>query len=81
MTTASLSELQKGWVLCVVDAGFYMQGWLPVILAWQALERGYPPSGATDCSGSAYTKSAAAGLITANNQQIALGKDYGVALA
>jgi ABC-type sugar transport system substrate-binding protein len=81
VTTASLTELQQGWVLCVVDAGFYMQGWLPVILAWQALERGYPPSGATDCSGSAYTKSAAAGLIAANNQQIALGKDYGVALA
>jgi ABC-type sugar transport system substrate-binding protein len=80
-TTASLQELQQGWVLCVVDAGFYMQGWLPVMLAWQALERGYPPSGAIDCSGSAYVKSGAAGLIAANAQQIALGKDYGVALA
>jgi ABC-type sugar transport system substrate-binding protein len=81
VVTASLTELQQGWVLCVVDAGFYMQGWLPVMLAWQALERGYPPSGAIDCSGSAYTKSAAAGLVAANNEQIALGKDYGVALA
>jgi ABC-type sugar transport system substrate-binding protein len=81
VTTASLQEMASGWVLCVVDAGFYMQGWLPVMLAWQALERGYPPSGATDCSGSAYTKSAVKGLIAANNMQIALGKDYGVALA
>lgn len=80
-TTASLAELQQGWVLCVVDAGFYMQGWLPVMLAWQALERGYPPSGAIDCSGSAYVKSDAGGLTAANNEQISLGKDYGVALA
>ena len=42
VTTASLSELQQGWVLCVVDAGFYMQGWLPVMLAFQQLERGLP---------------------------------------
>ncbi len=80
VTTASLSELQEGWVLCVVDAGFYMQGWLPVMLAWQAMERGYAVSGAIDCSGAAATKSTVGSLIRANNEQIKLGQDYGVAL-
>jgi ABC-type sugar transport system substrate-binding protein len=81
VTTASLSELQQGWVLCVVDAGFYMQGWLPVMLAFQQLNRGYPAAGLIDCSGAAVTKSGAASLIKANNLQIKLGQDYGVALA
>ncbi len=80
VSTASLSELQQGWVLCVVDAGFYMQGWLPVMLAYQQLERGYPASGLIDCSGAAITRSSVASFIRANNTQIKLGRDYGVAL-
>jgi ABC-type sugar transport system substrate-binding protein len=80
VTTASLSELQQGWVLCVVDAGFYMQGWLPVMLAFQQLERGYPASGLIDCSGAAITRSGVASLMKANSTQVKLGQDYGVAL-
>jgi ABC-type sugar transport system substrate-binding protein len=80
VTTASLQELQQGWVLNVVDAGFYMQGWLPVMLAFQQLERGYPAAGLIDCSGAAITRSGVASLIKANNSQIKLGQDYGVAL-
>ena len=80
VSTASLSELQQGWVLCVVDAGDYMQGWLPVMLAFQQLERGYPTSGLIDCSGAAITRSGVASFIKANNAQIKLGQDYGVAL-
>ena len=51
------------------------------MLALQQLERGYPPPGLIDCSGAAITKSGVASLIKANNSQIKLGQDYGVALA
>jgi ABC-type sugar transport system substrate-binding protein len=80
VSTAAFSEMQQGWVLCVVDAGFYMQGWLPVMLAFQQLERGYPASGLIDCSGAAITRSGVASFIKANNAQVKLGQDYGVAL-
>jgi ABC-type sugar transport system substrate-binding protein len=80
VTTASLQELSSGWILCVVDAGFYMQGWLPVMLAFQSLERGYPAAGLIDCSGAAITRSGVGALNAANNKQITLGKDYGVSL-
>jgi len=80
VTVASLAELQQGWVLCVVDAGFYMQGWMPVMLAWQALQRGFPASGAIDASGAAITHKQLKAAIAANNRQNSLGKDYGVTL-
>jgi len=78
--TDSLAELGEGWLLALVDAGFYMQGWLPVMWAWQALERGFYASGAVDCSGSAITQKTLPGYNKANNLQITLGKDYGVLL-
>jgi len=81
VTTPSLASMQEGWVLCLVDAGIYTQGWMAVMFSWQYLERGYAPSGAIDCSGAAVTKATLAAFSRANNLQITLGKDYNVLVA
>ena len=65
----------------LTSAGFdNSRGRLPAMLAFQQLERGPPRRSSIDCSGAAITRSSVASFIRANNTQIKLGRDYGVAL-
>jgi ABC-type sugar transport system substrate-binding protein len=78
ISSASLTQIKEGWILNAVDAGFYMQGWLPVMLAWQALQRGYPTAGVYDTSGAPITQANLSAAQHAINLQLALAKQYGV---
>jgi simple sugar transport system substrate-binding protein len=78
LSATALDHIKAGWVLNVIDAGFYMQGWLPVMLAWQALQRGYPTSGFYDASGSPITQKNLAQAQLASSLQVSLAKQYGV---
>jgi len=80
VSTASLTSLSEGWVSHVVDQQFHAQGFLPVLLAWEALERGGKVND-YDTSGKLITKN---GLATASAMQSklsSLGKAYGVKLS
>jgi ABC-type sugar transport system substrate-binding protein len=81
ISTASLQQFQQGWLVDLVDEGYYYQGWWPVMIAWQTLERDFPVSGTFDSTGAALTKSQLPQEIRANQQQNALGKAYGVTLS
>jgi ABC-type sugar transport system substrate-binding protein len=81
ISTASLQQFQQGWLLDLVDEGYYYQGWWPVMIAWQTLERSFPVSGTFDSTGAALTKSQLPQEIKANQLQNSLGKAYGVTLS
>lgn len=81
ITTQTLDQIKQGWVLCNIDIGGYMSGWLPTMLAWQILERDYAVSGTSfDASGAPVVDVTVDAAITANNLQDNLGKQYGVVL-
>jgi ABC-type sugar transport system substrate-binding protein len=43
LVESTLNGIRQGWVVGTVDAGGYQQGFLPVMFAWEALERGQAP--------------------------------------
>ena len=81
LSATSLDQIKQGWVLNVIDAGFYMQGWLPVMLAWQGLQRGFATSGTYDTSGAPITSKNLATAEKASTMQLALAKQYGVVVS
>ena len=81
LSAAALNQIKQGWILNVIDAGFYMQGWLPVMLAWQALQRGYPTAGNYDTSGAPITRKNLAAAQQASSLQLTLAKQYGVVIS
>ena len=40
---ATLDLVREGWIASILDQGLYPIGYVPVVLAWQWLERGFPP--------------------------------------
>lgn len=78
-TTPELNQgIKDGFVSVLIDQQLYSQGFVPVVLAWQSLERSFFPPQIYDCGSTAVDAANIAKIAARDDLVLKLGKQYGL---
>ncbi|HEX7291799.1 MAG TPA: substrate-binding domain-containing protein [Conexibacter sp.] len=80
VSTAALDQVEQGWVSHIVNHQYYAEGFIPPLLAWQALERAETANG-YDAGGELIGRDNLAAAKAREEKFARLGKEYGVTLS